>query len=293
MAFRNEKGNYWTSVQDDLYYRWCHEELTPRESLKIYNALYPVLKHMARVILERYFFNYDINDKDTLMTDAIQKVLIKGDISVDRKDRAYSYVGTAMKRYYYDVLVMIPKFKKNIQFDKNYSPDDEFIQPTFAPDYDEFDYAERELLYNKILIEINSWIKYEENKLKRKIKRNAKEIKFNINTIDFLTKFREYFEKYWLHTDSCDIRSAIDYVKFNTDMQQIDFINLCRRFLGTYADTNWYDKRESKVDKKYTKEKSTYFQDDLVPNSGKSYTQRGKRKYAENKIGNYHDYRYF
>ena len=291
MAIKDEKGNYWTAVEDDLFYRWCSKDTKDNEKTILYEMLIPKLRHMARIILERYFGNNIPNYKE-LIEDAIQNLLVKAVIDKNRQNKAYSYISAALKYYYYDEVIIRVKWKKNTQFDKNYDvSNDEHIHPIENPEFDEFDYNERQLMLNKIILNIKESIKFEEKKLINIKRRKEGGLKLIYNTIKYLNYTIEYFEEYFPTSNVCTY-SLIEYIQSKGDLNLKEINNLNRRFLNINVSVRAYNNRQSKIERKYTKESISYIQDDYAPEEKKTYSRTCKSELAK-KIENYNDYSYF
>lgn len=262
---RDKDGNYWGEAEDKQLMLFLYSGSTRLEKHRAITKIYPKMRQMGRIILERYFSRY--NDYD-LIDDAISNFLLRVDYDPD-KGRMYSYMGTSFRYYFHEKLVQKYESPKRIDVDTNYDiGDNEWLTSTVGhqPDFEQFDYSDRELLLNKIIAHIDgiiSTIQAEKDKLKKKKKYHHEGVDLHGREIEFLMVSKDYFNKYFLTTEVSAL-SMGDYCRLNSAFPEHIAERLCRKHFNLSSAVRKYEQRHS-INEEVKRGEVGYILDDYTP----------------------------
>lgn len=266
-----KKGFYWTEVEDKYFIQWFKG--TEKEKVQAYNKLIGKLNYMAKNILHKYYVGAasDWRKEKELVEEAVNHLLLNGNYDESRKTTIYSYASAVIKHRLHDFIVMSKNYVKNIIIDKNYdtsSSENEYVFEDYCetPEFDEFDYSERQMLLNKIITHLNQKKESFEVKLKNTAYRKDGVVYNNIKVkLEIVNLSIEFFNKFFMDT-KVGAAELCDYIRLNiSDVKEYQLKFFIMEIIGTYTETDRIDRR---VSKRYEKIKSTstYIQDDTAPN---------------------------
>lgn len=285
---------YWDSIEDNLMQVYFNTGSTKLQKAKAINAVMPKLKMMARIILERYFVRFTMPE---LVDDAVMHVLQYSKFNPEKSNTYYAYLGTSMKRFFHTKLI-VEKSYNGLKFDDTEDiNDNQYVMATAceAPEFDEFDYDERQLLLNKIIVRLDDGISKAQKMIRKYNKRKVvpfKPLETLNRSIALLTTAKEYFNKYFL-VGGVNSMGLADYCRNNCGEVPLHVQRkLLQQYFGIGSAIDRFDDRDSLKEKNWKSQGRTYIQDDYCPN--KSKMQQIKKNFnIRNRKINTSDYEYF
>jgi hypothetical protein len=286
-------NKYWDRREDELMLILFNTGTTRKDYSFAYEEILPKLRYMAKQILHRYY-NCPENRVNELVNDAINHLLVYSNYDSSRKTKIYSYTGTILKRYFFDVFVNQVKYnyKKNAIYsvDNNYDITDsesEWVIDRYASqaDFDEFDMTERQEMLERILSHFNAFLVKVEAQL-LKAKRSKRKPLKQIETLkmerEFLVVVIQYFKTYFMITN-VDTYSLSEYLVKNLDYLEYNIMKMTRKYVGKASNMSVYNNRDSIIQNRHLVYGLSYEMDDYAPNEYK--LRRSRRGMNKNKNG--------
>ena len=262
-----KKSNYWNDKHQQLCVDWLSADT--KQQYKIFNELSPALKQMIEIINNRYY-NVPFNKKDELEEDTLNHVISILNKYDPEKQKAYSWLGTIIKYYIYDQVVM--KIGQGMPTDsiEEYMPEDKPIE-YYQKSYD------KEALIDR-LQEVKSGIENEMELDSRKrikiIKGGYTKVRYELVHASFIKRIKilelmiEYTEKF----ERFNNLEVLEYIVHNSDITTTNAVYHIHNMFGIYM--------KSKVDGRDARFTATndYMMDDYPPNVDKFAQRNRKRK---------------
>lgn len=287
---RDSKGNYWSEKEDALMQVYYFTGSTALQKAQAMNQLYPILRMMGRVILERYFSRY--GDWD-LIDDAVCNFIRRCKYDPTRGSY-YSYIGTSLKYYFNEKLVVQYATSKRIEIDDNYEvSENEWLQDKHQEDcnFDDFDYKDRQVKLNAILVKFRDHIKNTERKIEgyRSPSKKPHVIRLT-NEKEYLLAVVEYFEKFFLESE-VSMEALNDYLIYEKNINSSTCSHYSGKYFGIDYNQVYRDNRKQKRDNKYKDRGMTWIMDDYTPDM--TAIMRAKRTHALKKGRSDPEFEYF
>ena len=236
-------NNYWKDKHERLCIDWVNNYQDPKEQYRIYKALKPQLVFMARNILVKYYPAYNFNQREEIVNEAINDVFLKlHKFNPELKTKAYSFVGTIIRRYYIskiiDENVKVRKQSKSNTLSLD-SFEFEFID-TYQPETKTDDIDYQELIISRLKEEYRKYdAMHHTNEITTKIV-----LKRINDSLVYLATAIDYFQEFGVF--SIDMKALNEYIRSETGFRNTTIWRLSKLHFNYHTRPEQYDERMRK-----------------------------------------------
>lgn len=262
---------YWDTETNNAVIRW--KGANNLEQFHIYKQILPKILYMGRSILGKYFYVDNQTDREEILWSAIDHLFMRLDkFDPERKESAYSFCGTVLRRYMMDVcrqkkriLVVQIEYVDDLETEFEYSYSFNPFEDDNPYDFDAL-FQRLEGARHKLITYVNQ----KEKRPKSLIKGLKNEIVFIGNLQEFLFKYKD--------SQGLSRTDIHDAMINNQNISHTTINKYLFKHLGITAES---------VDKLYNKTENealthmTYIEDDYTPNQTRNDVHMHRKRMKE------------